>query len=562
MNTTSMGIKIEAMKRPPGTVMRLKRMGSFHQTRLSFMRSLLRLMKNEGWELSRPIWRIDTKGVGVAVYQAKGPVRTYSVVAFSHDLDPSKRTDRSIATEWDATFATFDGIPSEEDLERLSLNVPKQEAGRVSDTELSISRANKSSRLFDHVVDRLAAGQQPELELIESVGYLMRTTAVYGSAKFGGASRDKIKDRPEVSRPFHVEMLSVFMTRAFTVDLVEHLARVKAPETATVIEPSLRRSIGVGNSTGLGLAPFLVNHPTLIHNWINARETALARVRANETASTDKIEDFREALASASNSIANWTTTDEAQTSLIAELCTDLGSLQAHVDDMDFNQQSPWNELYQWGENNLNLEAQELLVSTLIEPFGDLVDDLLDSMSSDEDSAFRIDGQMTVGGLRNILSTRYRWALETDFAAEDAHSFFWYVSTNKGEPRLGERADEEEADDYETPLDVGRQVQILSQALASLPEDQRIAEFLVSSPEYRQIARRIQIIDKHPYGEIYDNLISSSVRPMDMLRCKLSFFGAIDFDPRSVRWIRINMYKNAPFPNELSGETHDNWAYS
>ena len=44
------------------------------------------------------------------------------------------------------------------DIERLSQNVPKQEAGRVSNREISVSRANRSVRLFEHVVESLAAG--------------------------------------------------------------------------------------------------------------------------------------------------------------------------------------------------------------------------------------------------------------------------------------------------------------------------------------------------------------------------------------------------------------------
>lgn len=35
--------------RSPETVMRLARMGSFHQSRLSFMRVLLRRLKSENW---------------------------------------------------------------------------------------------------------------------------------------------------------------------------------------------------------------------------------------------------------------------------------------------------------------------------------------------------------------------------------------------------------------------------------------------------------------------------------------------------------------------------------
>ena len=125
--------------RPPEVVLRLDRMGSMHQTRLSFMRVLLRRMAAENWNIIRRSWEINDAGVGVAVYAAEGPQRTYSLVVFSNDLDPSKRSDRVIAEEWDSTFTLVDGIPSEADINRLRKNVPVQEAGRITDKELSLS---------------------------------------------------------------------------------------------------------------------------------------------------------------------------------------------------------------------------------------------------------------------------------------------------------------------------------------------------------------------------------------------------------------------------------------
>ena len=183
--------------RSPDEVMRLSRMGAFHQHRLSFMRVLLRRLRGEGWQFDRPVFALDPAGVGRAVYSARGPERTYSLVAFAHDLPDDQRSDRVIATAWDTTFTLFDGVPSAADLDRLAANVPLQEAGRLEETELSLSRANRSVRLFEHVVDRLAAGTQPDPSRIDAVGYLMRTTAVYGSGKFGAADRQRIADRPE-----------------------------------------------------------------------------------------------------------------------------------------------------------------------------------------------------------------------------------------------------------------------------------------------------------------------------------------------------------------------------
>jgi len=242
-------------------VMQLERMGSFHQTRLSFMRALLRQLKADKWRFSRPKWDVDANGVGVAIYQATGPARTYSLVCFSHDLPPEKRSDRVIADQWDATFALFDGIPTDSDIVRLSKNVPHQEAGQLAESELTLSRANRSVRLFSHVIERLSNGEQPDVSMIDQVGYLMRTTAVYGNGKFGLSDRERIADREEFVGAFRSELLAVWLIRWFSTDIVEHLASVRSPKDAVKLDPAIRRRLGVGNSTGLGMAPFLVTHP-------------------------------------------------------------------------------------------------------------------------------------------------------------------------------------------------------------------------------------------------------------------------------------------------------------
>ncbi|MEM8649590.1 MAG: hypothetical protein AAGF54_03575, partial [Pseudomonadota bacterium] len=212
--------------RSPDQVMRLKRMGSFHQSRLSFMRVLLRRLREQNWRFDRPQFDIDDAGTGVATYRAIGPENTYTLVAFAHDLPDEKRSDRVIADAWDATFSLFDGEPSQDDIKRLADNVPLQEAGRISEKEFVLSRANKSVRLFNHVLDSLAEGDQPDQIEIEKIGYLMRTTAVYGSGKFGAADRNIWAERPEFSGSFQPELLSVWLIRSFAIDWVEHLAQL------------------------------------------------------------------------------------------------------------------------------------------------------------------------------------------------------------------------------------------------------------------------------------------------------------------------------------------------
>lgn len=537
--------------RPPSQVMRLARMGSAHPTRLSFLRTLLRRISQEGWQFDRPVWEIDAQGVGHAVYRAVGPSRRYCLVAFAHDLPPEMRSDRVIATAWDATFALFDGEPTADDIERLRANVPLQEAGRISDRELTLSRANRSVRLFDHVVSRLAAGAQPEQEDLDAVGYLMRTTAVYGSGKFGAADRTSIADRPELRGPFQAEMLTVWLIRAFTVDLVEHLARARGGATAARLDRALRRRLGVGNSTGLGMAPFLIRHPALLNNWMLAREEALARVRFQTSVANGAEAGFRRALDEARATAALWRSSHPIQTARLADLRADLDRIGEAFDrGLDPRETYPWDALWQWGERTLTLEGQEQLLALMLEPHGALVDGLADCMDADEAACFPIDGATDIGSFRDLIATHYAWALGPDYSAPAAQARFWYVSEEKLEPRLGWRATDAGAE-REQPLAIGRDISALATALRKWDGTARLGDFLLAHPEHRAAARRVQITSKHPYAEVQENLIDETMLPIDVLRCKLAFFGATRFDPRSDLWVRISLFQGMPYPDDF-----------
>lgn len=544
---------LSAYMRPPAQVMRLARMGSAHPTRLSFLRVVLRRMVAEGWRFDRPVWDMDAKGVGRAVYRAIGPDRTYSLVAFGHDLPDHMRSDRVIATAWDATFALFDGTPDAADLDRLAANVPLQEAGRVSSRELSLSRANRSVRLFQHVVDRLAQGQQPDGAEIDAVGYLMRTTAVYGSGKFGAADRALIADRPELSGPFRAEMLSVWLTRAFTVDLVEHIAAAKGGDQAVRLDRDLRKRFGVGNSTGLGMAPFLVRHPVLLNNWMQAREQALARVRAQPSVTPRAIAGLRGALTQAQQNTATWHSDHPIQQAKLANLRQDLSYIAAELQHFPTRAQ-PWNQLWLWGETALSLEGQEALLAMMLEPHGDLIDDLAEAMSADEAARFTLDGSISVDAFRAAFTQHYAWALATDHTSPHDITRFWYVSEEKLEPRIGARFDEPGAA-LEQPLGIAQMAVAIARDLGRWPGARPLATFLLAHPEHRLMARRVQQAANCPYAEIQDNLLAADMLPIDLLRCKLAFFGASHFDPRSDKWVRISLYKGEVFPDDLAPES-------
>ena len=549
--------------RPPSQVMRLSRMGAFHQTRLSFVRCLLRRIATEQWRLTRSVFQLDQQGYGTVVYKVKLPAtqQICSLVAFSHHLDAEDRSDRVIAERWDATFALVSGEPSAQDIARLADNVPKQEAGRCSPKEFVLSRANKSVRLFDYVTDCLAQGQQPEMDALVKVGYLMRTTAVYGNGKFGLSDLANTFAEGLFSRPFEAEMLTVYLIREFTFDLIEHCAKLRNPNQAVRLAPKQRQALGIGNATGLGMAPFLVTHPMLIHRWMLARETAIARVLAEPQTTQVKRQTFYDLLQRAIHHVAEWKTDDQRQTQRIEQLHRELQELSHYISDsVLLTQAYPWRALSEHAKTHGSEELQELLHSLIIELYGELVDELADSMGDAENQ--RLVPGMTLSKLKQLIDHHFAWALAIDFNRPAAEHFFWYRSAEKEEPRLGERFNESGAE-LEMHLGIAREVKNLYQTLSTddISLDQNVATFLMQHPQWRLAVRRVQLAPHYSYGEIQDNLLAANCLPIDMLRCKLSFFGAIKFDPKSDRWTRITLYQGAPSFEQLNQNNVDSWAF-
>jgi len=550
----------EAPLRPAATVMRLARLGSFHPTRLSFVRSLVRRMGREGWRFRQRHHDLDAEGFGRIVYEIETPQGLLTFCGFSNALAPEERTDRVIAEKWDTAFALSAGRIDEAAIERLSQAAPRQEAARYGADELVLSRANRSVRLFDKVTAALAAGRQPDLGEVVAVGYLMRTTAVYGNGKFGLADLPRLWRDGVFALPYEAEMLMVYMIRQFSFDLIEHIARKRDPARAVPLSLLTRRALGIGNATGLGMAPFLVGHPMLFNNWILARERALARVRAVASATPEAAARFRALLDRAIAHVQQWDTDDGGQRERIAKLRVELAALRGQAKAIVAGAY-PWDRLVAEIEAEKSLECSELLNSLLIELYPELVDDLEHGTGSPERD--RVDPAMSLGALKALIETRYGWALGVDYADRRQRHLFWYRSAEKDEARLGERFNEPGAE-RELPLGIGLMADSLHRELAALPAPQLrrgVGEFLLEQPRWRGILRRIQSLAPLPYAEICDNLLGETCLPVDLLRCKLSIFGAGKFDPKSDRWTRITPYQGAPTIAELADPQADDWAF-
>ena len=349
--------------------------------------------------------------------------------------------------------------------------------------------------------------------------------------------------------------------RQFTFDQVNHIARHKNPNTAVELDPNICRNLGIGNSTGLGMAPFIVNHPILLNNWILARETALKKIREIEKASEQELNIFKNCLVKSLKNVTNWNTDSEFQNKKIKKLIEDLEKFIKFLDqDFSFENTFPFNKIYMWAEENVGDECIEYIVSMMMEPFDDIVEPHIYKMSSDEDKYFTIPTDRTVEDLRSILEQKYSDILKIDFSKTNSNKNFWFISKNKEEPRLADRFIDE-GSDLEQPLAIARDICLLYSRISNKKNSLNIGRFLLENNDLRHVIRRAFITEKFPYAEIQDNTIGSELMAIDMLRLKLSFFGAVKFDPRSDKWLRISMFQGAPLPQDLKS-FDDHWIYN
>ncbi|MGC6440737.1 MAG: hypothetical protein ACON4Q_08885 [Candidatus Puniceispirillaceae bacterium] len=550
--------------RHPDEVMRLGRLGSAFPHRLSFMRVLMRQLSQQSDIHFKIKNQLDDDGYGRMVLGVTLAGRRFSLVAFSRPLAPENRTDRVIATAWDACFCLYDGEPDDATLDWLEGHVPYQEQGHYSDKILTLSRANKSVRLFNKVVELLSDGQQPDKDMLLETGYLMRTTAVYGNGKFGISDRAGTANHTGMDAPFQAEMLTVWLIRAFSFALVSHIAAQRGGDRAVSLSSDARTCLGIGNSTGLGMAPFLMNHPCLIHSWIIARETALARVRL--TAGIDRLPQFAKLIGETRRHLAYWQVADDIQSQRITLLKAELATFQAEKLPALQAHDLPFDEVMR-SVNDASFEMQELMAALIIELGPEWVDELSHCLSNPHQE--KLDPAMSVAALKQLIHHHYQWALDLDLTRAGSDALFWYVSEEKLEPRLGLRH-EEPGSELEMPFDIAHQVQHLNQMIKDKENTNAqgardhllVAEFVMAHPECRSIVKRIQTIARYPYGEIRDNLVDQSCRPIDLLRAKLSFFGASAFDPKSDRWVRITLFQGAPLAEQFDTEKAKSWYFA
>ena len=178
-----------------------------------------------------------------------------------------------------------------------------------------------------------------------------------------------------------------------------------------------------------------------------------------------------------------------------------------------------------------------------------------------DDEIMDINGNQTIGELKKIINNKYSWVKKIDFTNKESNYLFWYVSAAKLEPRLGERFNEK-GSELEQHLGIAKMVNDLFKKIKNLNDNKLTCEFLIENPEFRGIIKRIQSLKDYPFSEVEDNVLDKQTIPIDMLRFKLSFFGANRYDPKSDRWLRVSFFSGAPYLSDLNSTNVDEWGFA
>ncbi|GHD12576.1 hypothetical protein ACFOEZ_09425 [Tianweitania populi] len=550
--------------RSSDVLMKPKALGALQPSRVSGARAFMNKMVRERWDISVQRFDIDANASGTVVYSIKTPDREFSFIGFSFPPSRTARTGRIIGRAWDMMGTLNEGPATEADIESARVELPKLYNGRATPNALIWCRSNRSMRVFDQTLAALADGHQPEVSALSEVCYLMRNTGLDGNGTFGTRSFPSLgRDHP-LGGVLQAQLLTAYLMREYSCDLVEHLAALKCTE-AVKLDPAIRRYLGVGNGSALGLIFFAHKHPRLIDAILSARENAIAEARSLKLDAGDtRVEDLlglvRRAITfrrqdkmvyeafTSSQTVAD--DLEKVAGSLEALLRTGLVDGTRHVRAFD--------ALARQFETTLSPEAYETFLSLLIELVPDVSDAAM--LEIDAPDEFNVQPAETAADLLATIRAEYDWALRTDLSGPDAYRYIWYKSETAEEPRRGAR--EEVPDALDLGLDICGGIQTLADDLEASDPDLTVARFLMKHPQHRFILSRIQSLRGRRYHTPHANINSDAFVPIDLVRLLNVAIHGIDktrdFLNRNLRGV---LYHGAPTPQDIRSGHTGPWFY-
>jgi hypothetical protein len=544
--------------RKPEDIMTAPRLAAMKSTRLSFAQLLARRMITERWTLERRWFTCDEEGDGRAFYvvQAGDFVLSYLVRCFRWD-GVEKVGRRSDGARRDIMGAIFMGIPDEARIAREFVFLEKTEVDDMR-TEADVTGwtpASRSARFFDHVVDSLVAGRQPDSRLLGSgSGYLLRNGGYLGSGRQGSASILGLPPDHPFRHPYFGDLFGLCLVRQVSIDLVNAIAAARNPRAAQ-LSPEIARNLGVGNSSGQGMCVALQRWPEWVSTWLTVRELALAYAasRPIDEASVARLTTLLERAIAYYRSI---------------ELpCEDYvlppKVLARNLDDILMTlpeSAGNWGNFADGVLGSFDAETAEQVNSLLIGLYPEFADAVAGYIPIGTNRDRDLVPEMTVGQLKRILRGRYGWALRCDMRHSRTRQHFWYHSIDNGEQRRGERIIDPH-EEFESFIDHIGLMQRLSCVLASYEDDTIVAELLCDHPDLSYGVARAQYLADLPYAEIRDNLLHREFLPAHLIRFYLAVLGIECTSPLSIRYVRGVFFQGLPLPEEIASGVGDDWMF-
>jgi hypothetical protein len=542
-------------------LMRPERLAAFQPSRISASRALMAQAIAERWQVAIRRFDIGADAAGTAVYEVTTPGGVFSFLAFSNTPQRAGRTGRIIGRAWDMTGALVEGSASDAVIETTRRELPKLYAGRATPNTLIWCRSNRSMRVFDATVAALAAGRQPDAALVAQVCYLMRNTGLDGNGTFGTRSFLALEDSHPLRYPLAAQMLAAYMMREFAADLANHLAALQSPD-AVALSLEIRRFLGIGNGSALGLILFINNHPRLIDAWIGAREDAIAAARALPLGAGDARLAHLQTLV---HRAARFRREDRmvydafAPSALIAQELEQIAALVAGLHARGGDAAWPLDALARQVAVGFHAETEETLLSLMIELVPEEADRLARSMIVSEEMDVR--PGMRLGALRDILRHEYGWALQQDMSGSGAYAYVWYKSATAEEPRRGLKS-EAPPDAFNLGLDVPGLVQALDAALAERGPEESVARLLLARPDLRQITARVQSLAGLRYHQPQANIMGEDFVPAHLVRLmNVAIHGVDKTRDYLARNLRGVLFHGAPTAADLAAGADPDWFY-
>lgn len=551
--------------RSPAVLMRPERLAALQPSRLSLTRAFMRRAIEERWDFKQLAFDIDARSRGTALYRIDANGATFDFPLTSFEYREEGRTGRIIGRAWDMMGGLIDGAASPEQIAQTRRELPKLYEGRATADTLTWARANRSSRVFEHALEALSEGRQPDMETLAQVCYLMRNTGIDGNGTFGTRSFRALPGTHPLRQSLSAQMTSAYLMRVFAVDLVNHLARLRSKH-AVELAPEYQRFLGIGNGSALGLIFFLHNHPKLINRWLSAREQAIVAAKSLKLDRGSAVLAHLRTLLDRAIAFRREDRMEYEHFAPSAVIAAELEKIRDEVDALYHSGRIegqahtyPLDVLAERLESRVHIEAHETLLALYIELVPELADRLAaDPLVADEENV--VQPEMSAAFLRQVLHDEYAWALAMDMSHPGAQRYIWYKSATAEEPRRGPR--EEVGEAHQLGLDLPRLVQMLDQALAGVDPQQSVAHLLLRRPDLRAITARVQALRGLPYHSPQMNIMGEEFVPIHIVRLLNVAIHGVD-RPRDYlgRNLRGVLFLGAPTPADLRrGADHD-WFY-